>query len=444
MRVTTNFILFLFVSSTILYSCKENNFSTRLLKEAQSLLDNNPKEALLLLDSIENPQKMNEDDYMQFIVAHVAAKQETRADISTEKNIFKAQNYYNAKSDYKQTAYANYYAAWVDYSNKELPKSLESFMNAAYYSQKTDDNFLAAKSYNNIGYIYYQQDLLDSAIVNYKKALQHFDKLENADNKILTVYTYIGRAFEESKRIDSASFYYNKALNRAIESNNEKFQSYSLQNLGVLFYNMQEYEKAIEYYLSALNLAATDKENVRKMNVGMLMIYNKKKNTDLAKQYAELTIADLPAITNNYTLKSAYVALSEYYQLTGDYQKAIQYRDLEKISQIQIEDEENAAGLFEADKNFYLTQKDMVAQEFRMFVIQCIIGGLLVLGTILFFVISVYRHNKKDEEEIKGITEKYDLILGMLRSMNKSDNSGAEIKAILDEIEKEKSKEGEK
>lgn len=86
----------------------------------------------------------------------------------------------------------------------------------------------------------------------------------------------------------------------------------------------------------------------------------------------------------------------------------------------------------------------MVAQEFRTFVIQCIIGGILVLVTILFFVISAYRHNKKDEEEIKRFAEKYDIILGMLRSINKRDNSGAEIEAMLDEIEKEKSKEGEK
>lgn len=47
----------------------------------------------------------------------------------------------------------------------------------------------------------------------------------------------------------------------------------------------------------------------------------------------------------------------------------------------------------------------MVAQEFRTFVIQCIIRGIIVLVAILFFVINVYRHNKKDEEEIRSFTD---------------------------------------
>lgn len=152
---------------------------------------------------------------MKYIVSYVGAKKETRADISTDVLIFQAQSYFNDKADSENSALANYYAGWVYYSNNQLPKALEYFMNAADAADKSKNHLLAAKSFNNIGYIYFGRILFDSAIVNYRKALQYYDRVPNVDKNKIQVLTNIGRTYEGYNKLDSAYLYFSKGLDLA-------------------------------------------------------------------------------------------------------------------------------------------------------------------------------------------------------------------------------------
>lgn len=401
-----------------LFSCEKDQ-SQELLYKAQNSLDKNkPDVALNILASIRNPQNMDEHSYMQYIVTYVGAKYEAKKDIKADSLILEAQEYFNKKGNYEESTLANYYAAQLYDVNANYPKALESYMYTVYAADKSNNNLLVGKSLNNIGYIYYEQDLLDSAIVNYQKALSFYNKVENADNNKLMTFTYLGRTFEESNKFDSAYLYYTKALNKATEANDEKYKSFSLQNLGVLCYNMKEYEKAIEYFQSALKISSTDKEHIQKIQIGMLMIYNKKQDLNSAKQYVDLVIEGLPEVTYNYTIKEMYAALADYCQQSGDYKQALHYRDLEQRTKDQIELEINVAALLGADKNFYLTQKDKEVQEFASHIYLILIFGAVVIGIVFLFVLFIWRDHKKGQAEIRACAEKYDIIKGMLLSMS--------------------------
>ncbi|MBD8348357.1 tetratricopeptide repeat protein [Dysgonomonas sp. HGC4] len=43
-------------------------------------------------------------------------------------------------------------------------------------AERSQNHLLAAKSFNNIGYIYFKQDMFESAVVNYQKALLFFEE----------------------------------------------------------------------------------------------------------------------------------------------------------------------------------------------------------------------------------------------------------------------------
>ena len=104
----------------LLFSCQKNNSQEELLKKAEdSLVTGKPDVALNLLTSIQNPEKMGKDDYMQYVVTYVGAKKETNADVIADTLIFEAQNYFNGTKDYKNSAFANYYAGWVFYLNNK-------------------------------------------------------------------------------------------------------------------------------------------------------------------------------------------------------------------------------------------------------------------------------------------------------------------------------------
>lgn len=440
MKLNTKLIFSLLIALT-LFSCNDNKESANLLKLAQESFETNPNQVLILLDSIQNPENMDKDSYMRYIVTYIRARSETSKDIISDTLIFEAQKYFDEKGNLEESALADYYAGKVYYAKGLLPKALESYMHGAYDAQESGNDLLAMKSHNNIGNIYYERDVLDSAIINYQKALALFDKIENSDkNKslpplvIITTNTNIARAYEESSKLDSAYIYYNKVLDKAIETDNKKYESFSLQNLGIVCYNIGEYDKAVEYLQSTLAMDVTDNIQTRQIYLYLLNIYNKKQDSKLAKQYADSVIANLPEVTYIYTIKGMYAALADYYQQLGDYKEALKYRNLEKATQEKVEKEANTPALLAADKNFYLAKKDKEVKQFRSHICFFLIIGVVVIGVVFIFILFVWKDHKKDKAEIQACADKYDEIKALLYSMSdKYPKIEAEIKSMLED-----------
>lgn len=433
MRVTSNIIILLFITVTILFSCKDTNHSLGFLDRAQGIIESNPKQALIILDSIDNPRSMDTDSYMQYILAYVGAKHEMKADVGTDTLIFDAQNYFTEKGDYKNLALANYYAGCVYYAHNNLPESLESFMQAVYVASKLKENFLAGKSLNNIGYIYYAQDLFDSAAINYHKALFYYNKLKNVDQNKMRVFTNIGLAYEADNGLDSAYIYIQKGLNLAKDGGHKLQEIQIYQNLGVTCFGMGRYDKAIEYFQSALDMNLGKESETRQIYLYLLKIYNKKQDLNFAKQYADLVITNLPEVTYNYTTKEMYAALADYYQQSGEYKKSLEYRNLEKATKEEIEKEADGAALLAADKNFHLSQKDKEVKQFRSHIYLFLMIGGIAFCIVLVFFLFVWRDNKKGKAEIRECADRYNEIKVLLFAMGeKYPKIEAEIKSILE------------
>ncbi len=435
-----------YLSIVVLFiSCHTDNTQEKLLTEAQNrLVGDKPENVLNLLSSIDNPEKMNKENYMQYIVISVGVKKESGANIKSETLIFEAQEYFNKKRNSENSALANYYAGWVYYSNNQLPKALESFMYTADAADKLKNHLLAGKSFNNIGYIYFERSLLDSAITNYRKALFYYGQVENIDKKKIKVLTNIGRAYEGNNSLDSAYLYFQKGLNLAKQTDNKLEERRLYHNLGVTSYNKGEYDKAIEYFQSALEMEGTDEDQKNRAYLSLLKIYNLKHDTNSAKKYANSIEEILPEVTYKYTVKEMYASLSEYYQQLGDYKQALYFSDLEKLTQDQIEKEKNIPALMEATNNFNLAQKEREAEEFREIVLWYLAGGVFAFLFLLLLFIYDRRDTKRFKQEIERRTEKYDLVLAWLRAENeKYPKIEAEIKAMMEDTDKGK-EEGEK
>ncbi|MBF0574786.1 tetratricopeptide repeat protein [Dysgonomonas sp. GY617] len=358
MKITLIKYLFCLFIGTSLFSCQKDK-SQELIREAQnSLMMGQPDVALNLLASIQNLESLDEYNYMKYVVTHIGAKYEAKEDIKADTLILKAQKYFSEKGNAHDQILANLYAAQFYSMNDDYPKALEYYMYTTYQADKSNNHLAAGTSFNNIGYIYYDQDLFDKAIINYRKALIYYDKVKNTDHKKIKTCTNLGQSFEEINQLDSACFYYNKALDKAIEINNEAYQSFSLQNLGVVSYTMGEYDKTVKYFQSALAMDVTNNIQTRQMYLFLLNTYNKKQDSDSAKRYANLVIKNLPEVTFIYTIKGMYTALSEYYKQSGDFQQALQYNDLEKKTIEQIEKEKKVSKLLAIDKEIYVAKKD--------------------------------------------------------------------------------------
>lgn len=364
MRPISYFLLFLFSFSFI--SCKKDYTTIPLLKQAQEIVDSDPVKALVLLDSIHTPENMDQDNYMQYIVIHVRAKYKIHQDISNETLIFEAQKYFNNNSNSKQATIANYYAGCVYRDNQIRDKSLESFLHSGFYAAKIGDNILSAKVFDNIGALYFQEGIMDSAIANYEKALSYYIQEEDL-RPILRVSNIMGRSYEAIGLINSAYVSFNNAYKIAIKLDDKRYISLTAQNLGVTYCDMGKYDEAIKYFRSTLNMQATQETQKRQIYMSLLKIYTIKQDTSGAREYALKIEESLPEVTYIHTTKEMYAALSNYYKLTGNYKQALQYNILNKITIQQIKNEESPAALLNADKTFYLMQKDKKIDKLRKY-----------------------------------------------------------------------------
>ncbi|PXV62248.1 tetratricopeptide repeat protein [Dysgonomonas alginatilytica] len=428
MKTLTNFLILLFVCLFI--SCKKNDASVGLLRQAQDIADSKPDDALVLLDSIQNPESMGTDNYMQYIVARVQAKQRAKQDITNDTLIFEAKQYFEKKKNIEQSALAYYYAGRIYYAKDISDKALKCFLQAESYAEKSNKNALAGKSLHVIGRLYYEQGIIDTALVIYKKALNYYnkEKEENTDVYKAQVITAIGASYDEIGNIDSSYVYFKKGLAEAERLGNDKLTASLSNNLGYTYFLMKDYDKA-QHYLNSALIQASDTVLLSKIYINLSFLYDTKNQPDSAKYYMNLGQERLLDIKNNYTLRDLYSYLVDVLKKAGDYKQALHYKEQEDSIKEVIAKNERPLSLMNADKNFYLAQKDKEVNKLRT--TSCLsiwVGVILVVLAVIIVAILFYRVNKKDKEEIRLQEEKYRNIKNQLIAM------GAEYKEIEAEI----------
>lgn len=416
-----------------LFSCKENdNPSSALLIQAQKLAESHPVEALALLDSIQ-AGSLGKGDYMLYIVTCVQAKFKNKQSIANDTLIFEARDYFESKGNYAQSALAHFYSGNVYYQKNIVGKALKSYMEAKYYANLSKDTILIARSQYNIGYQYYKQDVMDSALFHYKIALNLFDKIKDTDNlKMQTIYS-MGTAFYSNYDLDSSYYYLNKGLDLAKLTNDQTYQSIFTKNLGIIDRVRGNYEEATIKLHSSLAQTTSSIDSLR-IYLNLSNLYNCTEQLDSARFYTDLLKKHLPETTDRGILKGTYASLLEYNKQLGNYIDALRYAELELKLNETIKAESQLLELFDADKKYALEQKDKQIDHFRsQLVFWLLISGVVFLS-LLILSIRLSKLSKSHKEEIRLQAEKYRNIKDQLILMAAEyKDIEAEIASMLDD-----------
>lgn len=431
MRTLTNFLLLFFIF--IFFSCKKDDASIDLLKQAQNIAESKPDYALTLLDSIPNPENMDKDNYMQYIVIQLQAKQRAKQDITNDTLIFEAQKYFDEKKNVKQAELAHYYAGRVYRSRNMSDKALKCFLQSESYAIHSNNNVLAGKNLHIMGNLYLEQGIIDTAIILYKKALDYYNQGKDTDKYKMKVTNEIGRAYDEIGNIDSSYVYFQRSMEYADKLGDKEFKIIISNNLGYIYFRIKDYDKALNYLNNALK-KSSDAETSTKASLNLSYLYNAKNRPDSALYYIHFSENYLNGITDNIILEGLYASFSDYYKQTGDYKQALHYKELEDSINNVITKDERPLSLLAADKNFYLDQKDKQVDQLRKHIFLYLLIGIVVCLVLLIFSISIFKIHKRDKKEIKLQEEKYRRIKDQLLMMAAEyKDIEAEIAAILDE-----------
>lgn len=170
------------------------------------------------------------------------------------------------------------------YLNKP-DSALNRYFDALSYFEKLKDEGGKANVYNNIGNLY--------QMVDYDKALEYFKKAKDIAEKfkdkslIAKLYLNIGNIYNRKSMYNNALAYYQKSYDLFTELKDPVQLVQCLEDLGVVYYFLHDYEKSKKLLLEAnvrakaLDMNAT----VATLNMTLTDIYLAEGNFDAAEKY---------------------------------------------------------------------------------------------------------------------------------------------------------------
>ncbi len=195
---------------------------------------------------------------------------------------------------------------------------------------KRKDNFELAKTRLNKALLQYNESDYSGSEISALKALRVL-KGEKADNTLYELYNLLGLVYNELGEYDKAIEFHNKALslNDEIVPIEIQAKATSMNNMGLVYLNLKQYKKAIPYFQNGLE----HKKNLLlyKPFVYAMLLNNlgysrfrTGESTGLPELfYGSLKVRDSLQLTTG--IIASKLNLSEYFASKNDTVKAIQY-----------------------------------------------------------------------------------------------------------------------
>ena len=156
------------------------------------------------------------------------------------------------------------------YFNFKKNEIAKSYFSEALRMSKDTVSYLYKNILNNIGATELYSEEIDSAFFYFGKAL----KVSNQNDEISIIYNTLnnlGICFQRTKQYDSAFYYYRLALNNARRNNRADGKVLALSNLGSLFIDLNLPDSAL-FYIELSNAMAAENNFLRPMAENFLTL----------------------------------------------------------------------------------------------------------------------------------------------------------------------------
>lgn len=329
--------------------------------------------------------------------------------------------------------------SYIGISNFNMSRSKEAI--AAYLEglklSKNDPDY-SAELLANIGLVHDEMDNFDQAITYFRKALSINQSIQDPVSMAID-YDYIGASYARQEMPDSAVVNYHKALNLFKKTGKDDRYAVSLSNIASVFPHYPDsLNKAIQYFnmawikfqeLGWLHYEADVQQGIGKVLTQQgkydeaIAAFNRSR--EVAKKYnRELLV-----------WKQLYLALSEAYEKKGDYKRALenhilysQYTDsvtqkskFEQIAnlekQYETEKKENENNKLQARNELMHVQ---LIKNKQLIILGFIIAFLLLL--VLFIISRKYLEKIKLTRLLEDKNQQIEKSENELRLLNAAKN----------------------
>jgi len=222
--------------------------------------------------------------------------------------------------------------------------------------------------YLNIGAIYKETGNVKDAEKYYLKAQKILEK-DNNKNSLAMVLNNLGNLYMDENKFDSALEYFNKALKIEEEIGDKKGKLTVLINIGLIYSDhIKNYSKAYDYFENALASAKEIESHDSILTVslkycGFLLSYEKSDQAEKLLDTCVKYFDEAGSYENKLDFLNCYVNL---YKQTGDYAKALDFKEKHSILKDDIYSKENQKTISEMQTKYETEKKEKEAEFLRI------------------------------------------------------------------------------
>ena len=256
-----------------------------------------------------------------------------------------------------------------------------------------------ALTYTRLGRLFYDENYCDLAILKYKKALKHYNII-NDTTFVSYTYKSLGNSYQLDGKYDSALYHYNKSLKLSHNLTNKIDVD---KSIALILFNKGKKDSA--YIMITNNLNMIDNINVRHSYYNTLgEMFVEDKEYDSAVYYLTKSInSNISDIKVNSAIK-----LSAIYDSIGDDEKKVYYNEI--ISKISINDVNKSLKNYKIQDvyNRYKerkAEKEKIKSRTRTKVI-AISLSLLVFIAFVIIILIWHKSKRKDRIHQESLNEK--------------------------------------
>lgn len=312
----------------------------------------------------------------------------------------------------KGLANSYFYYGAVAWRTNNLPETVENYLKAIEYAQKTDNKNLISVAHNNIADVYYQNEQYSQAVDYYLKSI------EFAQNEYSEGVAYLGMGMAQFK----ASFLVEAekslllSLQKIHDKSNPKnyddvFLLYVYQALAELYLKSEKYNEAEKFIHKAekFNIRFASSEtifmeaelNLQKNNYDSAMFYAQKYLLK-AKKDMQIWRVHIEKIAKAYKLlseieaeKKAYKSAYQYFSLHKQYSDStLSFLQSQKIIEV-AEMKEAMQKKMEIEEAYLKKTTAKLRQKLLFFVALALLFIALFLVQILFIRTKLHSKDKK-------------------------------------------------
>lgn len=174
--------------------------------------------------------------------------------------------------------------------------------------------------YGGIGTLYYEQEEYGKALDFFKQVLKHDKNLE------LTATANMANIYGSINQLDSAIYYYNKALDMEQVKDNPTYRANLHSNLSLIYGQDGQVDSAL--VSAEKSIALIEQYGIEFVRptayANASMAYMGNSDYEMAEKYAKLSLELSDAQGNLFLQKSAWGTLADVYAAKGDFSNALE------------------------------------------------------------------------------------------------------------------------